>query len=225
MPTNPLHDARVARGISLPDIAAATRLSPRIVAALDEGRFLELPAGIYARAYVRAFARAVALDPEETLTTIGDSLPCAVELCPAVLQAVRPTTTKSASAVKMIVQDASVDLAFLFSTSALLVAVVSDYCGVSSRALLHVAPGAMVGLCAPVWVAYELLLGRLFAHRIFWSGSSFLIPWSIGIWSVCGLRPRPAIRRLSSAFNSASFGAALESLIRLTRSPGSFFRS
>src|SRR6266540_688555 len=179
MSVNPLHDARVERGVSLHTIVSTTRLSPWIVAALDSGRFTEIPAGIYARAYVRAFAKAVDLDPDATLAMVGDRLPVAVELCPGIVDQIRPRTPRPAGAVQ-IVQDATVDVAFLFSTSALLIAVVSAYCGVSSRALLRFAPGPMVGLCAPVWVVYELLLGRLCAHRIFWSGSSFLIPWSIG---------------------------------------------
>jgi hypothetical protein len=224
MSTNPLHDARVAHGISLQAIASATRLSPRIISALDDGRFTDIPAGIYARAYVRAFAKAVDLDADATLATLGDRLPVPVELSPVILEQVRPRTVTPAGAVR-IVQDAAVDIAFLFSTSALLIGVVSEYCGVPSRALLRFAPGPIVGLCAPVWVLYELLLGRLCAQRIFWSGSSFLIPWSIGMLSVCGVRPRPFINRFSSCFNSASFAAAAGSLIRLTRSPGSFFRS
>ena len=59
MSDNPLHDARVQRGITLTAIASATRLSPWIVKALDSGRFDAIPAGLYARSYVRAFAGAV----------------------------------------------------------------------------------------------------------------------------------------------------------------------
>jgi hypothetical protein len=224
MSINPLHDARVQRGISLHAIASTTRLSPRIVEALDKGRFTEIPAGIYARSYVRAFATAVGLDADVALGALGDSLPPAVELSPVVLEQVRSSPAKPGGATR-IVQDATVDVAFLFSTSALLIAVVSEYCGVSSRALLHLAPGAVVGLCAPVWVVYEMLLGRLCAHRIFWSGSAFLIPSSIGILSIWGVKPRPVIKLLSSFFNSANVRAAAGSLMRFTRSPGSFLRS
>jgi hypothetical protein len=224
MSTNPLHDARAARGISLQAIASTTRLSPRIINALDDGRFTDIPGGIYARAYVRAFAKAVDLDPDATLALLGDRLPVPVELCPAIIEQVQPRPVNPASGVK-ILQDVTIDVAFLVSTSALLIGVVSEYCGVPSRALLRFAPGPIVGLCAPVWVVYELLLGRLCAQRIFWSGSSFLIPWSIGILSVCGVRRRPSIKRFSSSFNSESFAAAAGSLIRLTRSAGSFFRS
>ena len=223
MSTNPLHDARVARGIPLDRIASTTRLSPRIVQALDRGRFEDIPAGIYARSYVRAFARAVDLDPEATLSTLRDDLPSPVELSPQVIEQVRPEPPRRV--VTPFVRDVVVDVAFLFSLTALIVALVSDYCGLTSAALLRLEPGPVLGLCAPVWVVYEMLLGRLGGHRIFWSGSSFLIPWSIGILSVSGVNPRSVIKRLNSAFNSASFPAAAASLMRFTRSAGSFFRS
>jgi hypothetical protein len=223
MSVNPLHDARVQRGLSLTTIASTTRLSPWIVNALDGGRFDAIPAGIYARSYVRAFARAVGLDPEAALETLTDRLPPAVEVSAQLVEGSRPPA--ETWPFTPIVRAAIVDLAFLFSLSALLVAVVSEYCGLPSGALLRLEPGPIVGLCAPVWVVYEVLLGRLGAHRIFWSGSSFFIPWSIGILSLSGVRPSPIIRRLNSSFNSVSFPAAAESLIRFTRSAGSFFRS
>jgi cytoskeletal protein RodZ len=70
-----LHRARLARGLDLDDVAAATRLSPAVVRKIDEGRFHELPSGLYARAYVRAFAAAVDLPPEETLRGLQPLLP------------------------------------------------------------------------------------------------------------------------------------------------------
>jgi len=222
MAENPLHDARVQRGISLASIASTTRLSPLVVAALDSGRFSALPAGIYARSYVRAFAGAVGLDGESVLASLADCLPAAVELSPEILEQVRPDKTSDAT---RLVRDVLVDAGFLFSVSAVLVAVVSEYCGLPSRSLLRLAPGPMVGLCAPVWVSYEVLLGRLSGHRIFWSGSSFLIPWSIGIWSLWGVTPAAIVKRLSSCFSAAGLAAAAASLIRFTRSPGSFLRS
>lgn len=72
---NLLHRARVDRGIELADIAARTSLNPITVQAIDSGRFGDLPAGIYARSYVRAFASAVGLQPEQVLRELEPSLP------------------------------------------------------------------------------------------------------------------------------------------------------
>jgi hypothetical protein len=222
--SNPLHDARVQRAIPLQAIISSTRLSPRIAKALDEGRFAELPGGLYAREYVRMFARAVRLDPDQTLESLRDQLPDAVEL-----QAIVPDAARARPAAPpqpgRLVRDLAVDVALLLSVSALVVAIVSAYCGLSVRALMRLAPGPIVGLCAPVWVTYEVLLGRVWAHRIFWSGSSFLMPASIGILSVSGVRPAAVMRRVSSALSSASLPDAFASLMRFTRSAGSSFRS
>jgi hypothetical protein len=72
---NPLHRARVSRGIALADIARRTCLSPQVVQRIDAGRFDQLPAGVYARSYVRSFALAVGLDPESALASVAEHLP------------------------------------------------------------------------------------------------------------------------------------------------------
>lgn len=79
---NPLHRARVERGIDLAEVARRTCLSPQVVQKIDAGRFDQLPAGVYARSYVRAFATAVDLDPEITLTGLAERLPRAEDPLP-----------------------------------------------------------------------------------------------------------------------------------------------
>ena len=59
-----LKEARVARGISLRDIAAATKISVVALEALERSDYSRLPGGIFSRAFVRAYALAVGLDPE-----------------------------------------------------------------------------------------------------------------------------------------------------------------
>lgn len=62
-----LRSARQGRGISLRQIADATKLSVSTLEALERGQIARLPGGIYRRNIVRAFAREVGMDPEETL--------------------------------------------------------------------------------------------------------------------------------------------------------------
>ena len=57
-----LREAREARGWSVADVAAVTKISSRALAAIEREAFDELPHGIFRRAYVRAFAAAVGLD-------------------------------------------------------------------------------------------------------------------------------------------------------------------
>lgn len=62
-----LKEAREARGLSYRQIADATKLSTRVVSALEDGRVDVLPNGIYRRSIVRAVSSEVGLDPEQTL--------------------------------------------------------------------------------------------------------------------------------------------------------------
>lgn len=62
-----LKQAREGRGISLRQIASATKISTGALEALERGDFSRLPGGIFSRAFVRAYAIEVGLDPEETV--------------------------------------------------------------------------------------------------------------------------------------------------------------
>jgi transcriptional regulator with XRE-family HTH domain len=77
-----LRRARLAAGLELADIERRTRISPSMLRWIDQGQFHRLPAGIYARAYVRAFAQAVGLDPAEVVASIEHALPPANEVVP-----------------------------------------------------------------------------------------------------------------------------------------------
>ena len=70
-----LHRARLAAKRSLDDLALATCIAPTLLRAMDMGQFDRLPAGLYARAYVRSVATALRLDPEATLAELLPVLP------------------------------------------------------------------------------------------------------------------------------------------------------
>jgi transcriptional regulator with XRE-family HTH domain len=76
---NPLRRARLAAGLEIRDLEERTRISPAMLRRIDQGEFQKLPAGIYARAWVRAVAVAVGLDPVEVLRDLEDALPRAVD--------------------------------------------------------------------------------------------------------------------------------------------------
>jgi hypothetical protein len=61
--------------LSYRQIAEATKLSARVVEALETCRFSVLPAGIYRRAIVRAVATEVGLDPERLLADFATAFP------------------------------------------------------------------------------------------------------------------------------------------------------
>jgi cytoskeletal protein RodZ len=62
-----LRDARERRGISLRQIANATKISVAVLEALERNDVSRLPGGIFSRAFVRSYAIEVGLDPEQTI--------------------------------------------------------------------------------------------------------------------------------------------------------------
>ena len=70
-----LRSARCSRGLTEHTVAEMTKLSPRVIAAIEEGRFDRLPGGIYARASIRTYARAVGLEDPALLEAILEAVP------------------------------------------------------------------------------------------------------------------------------------------------------
>jgi cytoskeletal protein RodZ len=62
-----LRTARLARALSIADIAHATKISPRILHAIEAGAFDTIPRGPFMRGYLTAYARQVGLDGEELI--------------------------------------------------------------------------------------------------------------------------------------------------------------
>ncbi len=59
-----LEQERTKRGVTLKDMADATKISARMLRALETEDFDKLPGGIFNRGFVRAYARHLGLDPE-----------------------------------------------------------------------------------------------------------------------------------------------------------------
>jgi transcriptional regulator with XRE-family HTH domain len=70
-----LRDAREQRNLTLRAIAACTKLRPQLLAALEANDLSAWPKPlVYRRAWVRAYARAVGLDPEHVLNVFDEAL-------------------------------------------------------------------------------------------------------------------------------------------------------
>lgn len=83
-----LKQARQARGVSLVHIANVTKISVRALEAVERNDFSRLPGGIYTRAFVRAYACEVGLDPNVALKAF-------LEQCPEDAAAVPNSTPES----------------------------------------------------------------------------------------------------------------------------------
>jgi cytoskeletal protein RodZ len=62
-----LRQQREARGVSLRDIADASKISLRYLEALEQERFDVLPAPVFAKGFLREYARVVGLDADEAV--------------------------------------------------------------------------------------------------------------------------------------------------------------
>lgn len=69
-----LKDARRARREDLPTLAKRIGVREENLRAIEQGRFADLPAGIYGRAAVRSFAAAFGFDPGEVLAACESQL-------------------------------------------------------------------------------------------------------------------------------------------------------
>ncbi|MBZ5724556.1 MAG: helix-turn-helix domain-containing protein [Acidobacteriia bacterium] len=68
---------RLGMGLSLGEIAEATKIGVRYLDAIERGQFGKLPGGIYSISYIRQYARALEIDASRLLelyfgTVMGD---------------------------------------------------------------------------------------------------------------------------------------------------------
>src|SRR5215467_14953310 len=60
-----LRRERLAREISLEEISAATKISMRLLTALEASDLKRLPAPAFTRGFIRSYAQHIGIDPEE----------------------------------------------------------------------------------------------------------------------------------------------------------------
>lgn len=60
-----LRRARLLRGLEIDDVAATTKVNPTYLRFLEEERFDDLPAVVYVRGFVSAYARLLGIDPAQ----------------------------------------------------------------------------------------------------------------------------------------------------------------
>ena len=82
-----LRKQREKGGITLEDVALTTKIGTRFLRALEEEHFDQLPGGIFNRGFVRAYARSVGLDEDQT---IADYLLASGEVQPKKAEVVEP---------------------------------------------------------------------------------------------------------------------------------------
>jgi transcriptional regulator with XRE-family HTH domain len=163
-----LQQARLAAGLKLSDIEQRTRISPSILRWIDDGQLHRLPAGIYARSYVRAFAQAVGLDPNEIVASVEDQLPAAAEIAAKRKVRAQPSLPLSPGLLRMAA--ASADAALLSVIYALVLGATAAVCRVPMGDVLEVGMAAiilvMIVLTALYFVVFAGIQGRTPGSRL-----------------------------------------------------------
>jgi cytoskeleton protein RodZ len=82
--------ARESRKLSLSQVAEATRISWRHLQTIEEGRYSDLPGGMYNRAFIRAYSEFLGLDSQSLITRYDVEVSHLVEKKPARKQVTVP---------------------------------------------------------------------------------------------------------------------------------------
>lgn len=76
-----LKEARERQGISLKSVQHKTKVSLRYLEAIESGAFHVIPGEFYLKGFIRSYARAVGVDPEELLAAYSHESPASEQPC------------------------------------------------------------------------------------------------------------------------------------------------
>jgi len=76
---NRLKEARLAKGLSLDDLQAVTKIQKRYLSGIEEGNYSSMPGDFYVRAFIKQYSEAVGLDPDEIFDTYKAEIPSAYQ--------------------------------------------------------------------------------------------------------------------------------------------------
>jgi transcriptional regulator with XRE-family HTH domain len=92
-----LRHERERRGIALSSIADRTKIAPALLVALERGDLSRWPGGLYRRAFIRAYAEAVGLDPNEVVRELLEYFPDPTQTAPPIDAAGQPSPDAASS--------------------------------------------------------------------------------------------------------------------------------
>lgn len=167
-----LRRIRIHRGISLEQLAEQTKISVELWEGLERNDFSRWPRGIYARAYVRAYALEIGVDPDATVNDFcrwfpqGDRRTSNIVRQQAALVGhalqwnddLIPSATRDRRAS----MPAQALPRFAFTRAGRFLAAIADLVtvfavGAGATALLHIGWGAAIGFVSIVYHAVSLV--------------------------------------------------------------------
>jgi cytoskeletal protein RodZ len=75
---NRLKEARLAKDMSLDDLQKVTKIQKRYLVGIEEGDYSMMPGKFYVRAFIKQYAEAVGIEPEEIFAQYKDDIPAQV---------------------------------------------------------------------------------------------------------------------------------------------------
>jgi cytoskeletal protein RodZ len=72
---NRLKDARIAKNLSLDDLQTITKIQKRYLVGIEEGNYASMPGNFYVRAFIKQYAEALDLNPDEIFETYKNEIP------------------------------------------------------------------------------------------------------------------------------------------------------
>ncbi|MEH7110958.1 RodZ domain-containing protein [Neobacillus niacini] len=72
---NRLKEARLAKGLSLEDVQTITKIQKRYLIGIEEGNYSSMPGNFYVRAFVKQYAEALQLNPDEIFESYKNEIP------------------------------------------------------------------------------------------------------------------------------------------------------
>ncbi len=74
-----LKEARESKGLTLDDLQQITKIQKRYLVGIEEGNYEMMPGKFYVRAFIKQYAEAVGLDPEQLFAEHQTDIPAAVQ--------------------------------------------------------------------------------------------------------------------------------------------------
>ncbi|WP_223588451.1 helix-turn-helix domain-containing protein [Neobacillus bataviensis] len=75
---NRLKEARIEKGFSLDDLQTMTKIQKRYLISIEEGNYSSMPGNFYVRAFIKQYAEALNLNPDEIFETYKSEIPASL---------------------------------------------------------------------------------------------------------------------------------------------------
>jgi cytoskeletal protein RodZ len=72
---NRLKEARIAKGLSLDDLQSMTKIQKRYLIGIEEGNHASMPGNFYVRAFIKQYAEALNINPDEIFEAYKNEIP------------------------------------------------------------------------------------------------------------------------------------------------------